>query len=223
MPAKKDLIYPVFLECCAFSPDSYWELIFEDLAYGKAPTGTYISRNFLCCSYKNKDFSYKIERKDPKILFDDIYSLLSKKLGLMSEKEVVSKRTLFSSKEKVIHESYQTWSNIKKKNVKDAIYEKYAIDMKKKHGLSVSETKKLLTYIYICMIFKSVTSKDIFFEDDKITHIDGLEFEDGKVILTRSLCSGGSYSAHQELENKEILDIPLLWEKYIKNTLRIKV
>src|SRR3990167_10750992 len=105
MPAKKDLIYPVFLECCAFSPDSYWELIFEDLAYGKAPTGTYISRNFLCCSYKNKDFSYKIERKDPKILFDDIYSLLSKKLGLISQKEKDKRKLDFTKLEKDIKKS----------------------------------------------------------------------------------------------------------------------
>ena len=47
MPIKKEIVYPVFLECCEFSVDSFWENIFEDLAYGKTPYGTYINKNFL--------------------------------------------------------------------------------------------------------------------------------------------------------------------------------
>ena len=73
---KKEIIYPVFLECCQFTIDSFWENIFEDLAYGKTPYGTYINKDFLCCSYKDKEFSYKIERKDSEKLYKDIYNLL---------------------------------------------------------------------------------------------------------------------------------------------------
>ena len=37
MPIKKEIIYPVFLECCEFSSDTFWANVFEDLAYGKTP------------------------------------------------------------------------------------------------------------------------------------------------------------------------------------------
>jgi hypothetical protein len=68
MPVKREIVYPVFLECCQYADDIFWENVFEDLAYGKPPYGTYISKGFLCCSFKNKEFSYKIERKDCKIV-----------------------------------------------------------------------------------------------------------------------------------------------------------
>ena len=63
MLVKKELLYPIFLECSQHADDTFWENIFEDLAYGKAPYGTYISKDFLCCGYKKKEFSYKIEKK----------------------------------------------------------------------------------------------------------------------------------------------------------------
>ena len=87
MPVKREIIYPIFLECCQFADDIFWETIFEDLAYGRAPSGTYISKDFLNCSYKNKEFSYKIERKDPENIYNDIYKLLTEKLGILSQKE----------------------------------------------------------------------------------------------------------------------------------------
>ena len=83
MVIKRDIIYPVFLECCKYANDSFWENIFEDLAYGKTPYGTYINKNFLCCSYKNKEFSYKIERKDSYQLYNDIYNLLTNLISLV--------------------------------------------------------------------------------------------------------------------------------------------
>ena len=92
MPVKQEIIYPFFLETCQYCNDIFWETIMEDLAYGKPPHGTYISKGFLCCSYKNKEFSYKLERKDPKILYQNIYDLLTEKLGILSYKEKAQKR-----------------------------------------------------------------------------------------------------------------------------------
>ena len=63
MPLRKEIVYPIFLECCQYTEDTFWESIFTDLAYGKPPYGTYISKGFLCCTHKKKDFSYKIEKK----------------------------------------------------------------------------------------------------------------------------------------------------------------
>jgi hypothetical protein len=216
MPIKKELVYPFFLECFQYLDDVFWENIFEDLAYGIAPYGTYISKDFLCCAYKNKEFSYKIERKPPDILYEEIYKLLKEKLGILSQKEKVKKKTNFYEIEKNIKESRNQWSNIRKKNIKDILYEKYVIDMKEKHNLSIKQAKYLLSVILLSVMFKIISSKDISFEDGKIQHIEGIEFENGEVIVKKSLCSHNIKNI--ENQNNEMSDTLLSenWIKYLK-------
>ena len=95
---KREIIYSIFLECSDFCTDNYWKNIFEDLAYGQAPYGTYISKGFFCCNYKNKEFSYKIEKKDARKLFDDICGLC-KKIGLLSHDDKIQKKIDFQKKD----------------------------------------------------------------------------------------------------------------------------
>jgi hypothetical protein len=218
MPVKKEIVYPVFLECCQFSNDVFWENIFEDLAYGKAPYGTYISKDFLCCSYKTKEFSYKIERKDPKILYDDIYELLTQKLGILSLKEKTQKKIDFHEIEKNIKQSRQDWSSIRKKNIKDYMYEQYVIDMKHKYSLSLKQCKFLLAIIMISITFKTITSKDIIYKDDKIQQITSIDFAKGKIILNKPLCSADSQNISDtpEIEESECKLIRTNWEKYLE-------
>ena len=78
-------VYPIFLQCCVLCSDPFWETVFNDLVYGKTPCGTYIHNNFLCCGYKNKEFTYKIDEEiDAQVLHDDIMSLFRDRLGLLS-------------------------------------------------------------------------------------------------------------------------------------------
>jgi hypothetical protein len=213
MPIKKEIIYPVFLECCKFSTDSFWENMFEDLAYGKTPHGTYINKNFLCCSYKNKEFSYKIERKDPIELYTDIYNLLTKKLGMMSHMEKIKKRVDFEETESRIKEFRQDWGNIRKKNIKDLLVERYVIDMKNKHSLTVKQSTYLLSIIFIAIVFKVITSKDIEYSDNKIQNIDGIEFTTKKIIIKRNIYDIDiSFSPEIFMDKKLMADN---WEKYL--------
>ena len=213
MPIKKEIIYPVFLECCKFSTDSFWENMFEDLAYGKTPHGTYINKNFLCCSYKNKEFSYKIERKDPIELYTDIYNLLTKKLGMMSHMEKIKKRVDFEETESRIKEFRQDWGNIRKKNIKDLLVERYVIDMKNKHSLTVKQATYLLSIIFIAIVFKVITSKDIEYSDNKIQNIDGIEFTQKKIIIKRNIYDIDiSFSPEIFMDKKLMADN---WEKYL--------
>lgn len=216
---RRELLYPIFLEAIAHAEDPYWETVFEDLAYGKCPYGTYISRGFLISSYKGKEFSYSFNDKDSNQIYNDVYNLLKTKLGIFSLREKEKKKVLFHSMEKDIKESRNDWSKIRRKNIKDIMFNQYAIDMKKKYNLDVKETKKLLTLITICMLFKTITSKDITYEDDKITSIEGIDFENKKVLLQRPLCS-------HIYEKDESFEIPNLmsanWEKFLEE-LDIKV
>ena len=216
MPTKKEIVYPVFLECCGHADDVFWENIFEDLAYGKPPYGTYISKGFLCCSYKNKEFSYKIERKESKILYEEIYKLLTEKLGILSHKEKAKKRLDFYEIEKDIKKSREEWSTIRRKNIKDIMYEKFAIDMKRKYSLTIKQCKFLLAIIFISIMFKTISSKDITYKDDKIYSINGIEFSKGKInIINPIFQEETTIEGDNENDNSEY--IYENWNKYLDN------
>jgi hypothetical protein len=217
---KKEIIYPVFLECCQFTIDSFWENIFEDLAYGKTPYGTYINKDFLCCSYKDKEFSYKIERKDSEKLYKDIYNLLVNKLGILSQKEKNKKRVDFHETESKIKKYRQTWGNIRKKNIKDLLVERYVIDMKNKYLLSLKQSKHLLSVIFIAIVFKVIVSKDIQYSDGKIQHIDGVEFTKKNIIIKRNI-----YDIEISFSPEIMIDKKLMsenWNKFLTAMRKIK-
>ena len=156
-------------------------------------------------------------------MYDDIYKLLTEKLGILSHKEKARKRLDFHELEKNIKDSRQDWSSIRRKNIKDIMYEKYVIDMKHKHSLSIKQCKYLLSIILISIMFKTITSKDITYKDDKIQNIAGLEFVKGKGILKRPLCSQDSENITDspELDDFEMKTMLENWERYLK-TLRDK-
>lgn len=215
MTIKKEILYPMFLECFQFTTDSFWENVFEDLAYGKTPYGTYINKNFLCCNYKNKEFSYKIEKKDPMQLYNDVYNLLVKKLGLLSVRDKLNKKIDFNNIEEDLKNTRKNWNNIRKKNIKDLLIENYVINMKNKYNLNVSQSRKLISTIFIGLIFKVFSVKDINYDNGVIESINGITFEDNKVILERDI-----YDIENDYRKCILIDKPLIsdnWEKYLNN------
>ena len=214
MTIKKEIIYPIFLECCQYTTDIFWENVFEDLSYGKTPYGTYITKDFLCCNYKDKEFSYKIEKnKEPEQLYTDIFNLLSKKLGLLSQRDKIKKKIDFYNIEEEIKEGRKNWSSIRKKNIKDLLIEKYVIDMKNKYSLTIKQSKYLLSIIFIAMVFKVITVKDINYENGKISHIEGIDFKKKQIIILRDV-----YSLESSFNSCILIEPNLMsynWEKYL--------
>lgn len=220
MPIKKEIVYPIFLECCQFTNDIFWENIFEDLAYGKTPYGSYITKGFLCCNYKDKEFSYKIVSDDAEKVYTDVYNILSKRLGILSGKEKIKKKIDFHEVEKDIKRSRQTWKSIRKKNIKDLLIEHYVIDMKKKHKLTLKQSKYLLTLIFMALIFKAISSKDISYENGRITNITGIKFNTGCIIVKRNIYHNNKTILPQVIPEKKMLLEN--WAKYIKKLKKIE-
>jgi|TARA_Y100000389_G_scaffold202830_1_gene249380 hypothetical protein len=221
MPIKKDIVYPVFIECLQFTEDIFWENIFEDLAYGKTPYGTYISKDFLCCKYKKKDFSYKIERKDPEILYEEVYNLLANKLGLLSSAEKIKKKKMITDLETNLKNSGKNWIDIKKKNIKETLIELYVTKMKNKYFLSISQARYLLSIIFIAIVFKVITNKDIEYENGVIHNIKGIDFIKKQIIVEKDL-----YNLEVSFAPEIVLDKNLMvdsWEKYLKDLKRTSV
>jgi len=213
MAIKKEILYPVFLECLQFINDAFWENIFEDLAYGKTPYGTYINKDFLCCNYKNKEFSYKIEKKDPKTLYNDIYSLLGKKLGILSIRDKTNRQIDFQNIENELKECRKNWSNIRKKNIKDLLIERYVLNMKNKYSLSYKQAQTLLSTIFIGLVFKVISVKDIKYSDGNITEIEGISFSNKEFKFEKNI-----YGNDIEFRKCILLDKNSMsdnWEKFL--------
>lgn len=221
MSVKKDIIYPIFLECCQYAEDNFWKNIFDDLAIGKTPYGTYINKDFLCCGYKDKEFSYKIEKKHSRKIYNDIYKLLKNKLGILSSKEKLKKRLSFHETEDRIKQSRKTWKDIRKKNIKDLLVERYVIDMKKKYTLSLKQTKYLLSVIFIGIVFKVFLTKDIHYKDGKIIHIDGIQFTHKNIMLEREIYDVDVQSSNEAVKNNQ-KKMSENWEKYLENLRKLK-
>ena len=217
MPLKKEIVYPIFLECCQHASSTFWENVFEDLAYGKTPYGTYISKDFLCCSYRKKDFSYKIERKDAKQVHKEVHDLLVTKLGLFSPQERVKQKKAFDEYESNMRFSRNSWSSIRKKSIKELLIELFVTRMKNKHSLTLKQSRHLLSAIFMAMVFKVITSDDIEYEEGGIQSIDGIEFSKGQVIINRDLYDLNACSAPRLVPGKSRMSDN--WTKYLK-TLR---
>lgn len=221
MPIKKEIVYPMFLKCCQYADDVFWENVFEDLAYGKTPYGTYISKDFLCCSYKKKEFSYKIEKKEEKVLYTEIYELLTKKLGLLSQREKLKKKKIFTDIENTIKDSRKTWGDIRKKNMKELLIELYVTNMKAKFSLTINQARFLLSVILMAMTFKVITGDDINYENGKIISIDGIDFAKKQVLIERDLYTVDvSFGPHIVIDTKTMAEN---WEKYLDTLRRITI
>ena len=213
MPVKKEIIYPIFLECCEFIEDTFWKNVFEDLSYGKCPYGTYITKDFFCCNYKNKEFSYKIEKKDPKTLYSDIYSLLGKKLGILSIRDKTNRQIDFQNIENELKECRKNWSNIRKKNIKDLLIERYVLSMKNKYSLSYKQAQTLLSTIFVGLVFKVISVKDIKYSDGNITEIEGISFSNKEFKFEKNI-----YGNDIEFRKCILLDKNSMsdnWEKFL--------
>jgi hypothetical protein len=70
----------------------------------------------------------------------------------------------------------------------------------------------------ISITFKTITSKDIIYKDDKIQQITSIDFAKGKIILNKPLCSADSQNISDtpEIEESECKLIRTNWEKYLE-------
>ena len=211
---KREIIYPFLVECCRYTDDTFWKNIFEELAFGTTPYGTYLVKDHLTCGYKDKEFAYKIEKKSPEILYKEITILLKEKLGLLSREEIIRKKTESKKYEENNEKLKNDWLSIKRKNIKDLLIERYVIKMKRKHSLTTSQAKYLLSVIFIAFIFKTLTPEDIDYRNGEILNIEGIEFETGKINLKRDIYDLEPNVSPDIIIDKQLMEIH--WYDYLE-------
>lgn len=180
MYGKSELIYPKFIECIQFTQDIFWKNIFQDLSYGKCPYGIYITNNFICCNYKDKKFSYNINfNKSPFTIYNDIIDIFKNKFGLLSNKDKINNNKQILDIEQELSDIIKknSWIDIKKKNIKLLLIQKFIIDKAKEYSLEVQQIKKLFNQIIIGLLLKTINKNDIVYNNCKIQDINCLCFD----------------------------------------------
>jgi len=173
--SAKEIIYPHFLHCCQETEDHYWKYIFEDLSYGRAPYGVYFTKGFMCCGFKGKEFSYRV---DPNIpvpqLFKEVKTILKSKLGIQSSSDILSSREKFekTAESLALHEC-SDWNLIKKKEVRCLLLENFIISQNS--GFNRAQQKKLLSSLMLAIQLKIIINEDIIIHSGNIVEIEKWE------------------------------------------------
>jgi hypothetical protein len=183
---KKTIYYPIFIQCLSNISDPFWRFVYEDMAYGKCPYGLYLQKNYLCCSIKNKEFTYKIEYEKPiEEIYNDTYHLLKNRVGILSEKEKLIQREKLQ-KLKLNHKKDE-WINVKKKMIRDTLLENFVLQKAHSFFLSINVSKKVLALVIIGLMFKTLNSKDIVYVNGYIHDIHGFIFQPKRVLVTKNI------------------------------------
>ena len=204
MPLKRDVLYPIFLRCLPFIDDLFWRETFEELSYGNCYQGSYISKGFLCSNIKGKEFVYKFIDKEPEKIYTDISKLLKEKLNIMSKND---RKILIGEFEEVERElkkiKSMEWAEIKKKSLKDILFQNFLIKNKNTYGFRESQVKCLYNAINLGLMLKTIKNSDIVYEDGEIKEIKGFIFSKGKYRIEIDIYAGLDEEVSKNMGKKD--------------------
>ena len=205
MPLKRDVIYPIFLKCICYSEnDTFWKETFEELSYGICFQGSYINKGFICSNVKGKEFTYKFIDKEPEKIYNDITKLFKEKLNIMSKNDRIILINEFEEVEKNLKNIKNSdWNDIKKKSLKDILFQNFLIKSKKKYELSDYQLKKIYNSINLALMLKSIKNTDIIYDKGEIKEIKGISFSKGKYQIDIDIYSGLDDEVSKVSEKRE--------------------
>ena len=209
--SRKEIVYPICLECVIYAETQFWKQVFEDLVYGITPTGTYLFNNMLVCKQKGKEFAVPLDtHTDPKELYDVVYSKLSSvlKLSTSTEKKKILDDTLCRAQ---IESKHENWTSIKKKSIKDMLIIEYLLSNKREYNLTDKQIKELKTIIDMGLIFKTIDSKDILYKDGIIENIRGIGFNNKETIIEDNVIDYRPISVESTTVQPQIKKISDIW------------
>lgn len=203
----KEIIFPHFLHCCQETDDLYWKYIFEDFSYGRAPYGVYFTKGFMCCGFRGKEFSYKVDQNKPTPeLFQEVKSILQTKLGIQSREDRQLQREKFDkSAAQLSLAECNDWNDVKRKEVRGLLLERFILD--KCHGQTRSQTKKALATLMLSLQLKIISADNIILENGIILDIESWE------TLRESSIQEWDFDSKRKNESNGKKKIMSLWKE----------
>lgn len=205
MVLKREVVYPIFLKCVQFVQDDvFWRETFEELSYGICYGGAYITKGVLCSKVKGKEFVYKFIDKEPERVFNDVMRLLREKLNIMSKNERKAMiDEMMEIEQSVAQLKNMEWGEIKKKSIKDILFQNFLIKMKYQYDLRDVQMKKLYNTINLGLMLKSLKNSDILYRNGEIQEIRGFNFSRGRCRVDLDIYSGLEEECNKSVEKKD--------------------
>lgn len=198
-----NILFPLFLKCYDITTDIYWINIFEKLAYGKPPFGTYIVDDTLRCNYKNREFIYFIDTtKDIRVIFKEITELLEYKLDMKS--------TYLPE----MNETITSWSDVRKKSDKEMYIQLYVIKLMKKYSIDIIDARELLFKIIIYVTLNYISNNNIIYNGNFIDDITNIRMKNNKITIDKDRDIPSNKST--KIVNKKL---STKWEKHLNKIL----
>lgn len=146
--------YPKFLQCCSETENVKYINILEDAAMG-------ISSKYI------KDINSET--------FTDYNDTIHLYKNLSTKKLLNIVTTLIEE------DCPAFWSDIRKKDDKDTLIERFVVNKQKEYSLSLDKVRELYKYIMNNMYSKNISSENIVIRNGDIFMIEGIQFDSGKV------------------------------------------
>jgi hypothetical protein len=187
---KKNILrFPILLEVSLRQKNTFWADVFQNLAYGKAPYGSYVTASsFIVSKNKGHEFTYFLgeQNKPAEEIGAELIDILTKKMNFMSITDRLDKLKKFRNiKDKLKKKLWNSkWADVRKKKSKDQLIEMYVLTLKDKNKFSFSTVKTLLSAIIIGLIFKQIDSDNIRMKEGKIVDISNIRVKNNTWTLT---------------------------------------
>lgn len=179
MSEKASAKYPIFLQCTAYTLDEYWIDILRECSLGKFPKGlTILHNNTMRVTVGKKKYEMIPMHDDPLEMFKLCMEVFKSKLGMTSSRDHKAKNKHFEHvKSQNAPHLHTTWDEVKKHKVeKDSCLNDYVLRLQRRHDLTTDETIHVARLIRCGLLFKSIDSKSIEFDDGRIVTISNLKY-----------------------------------------------
>jgi hypothetical protein len=190
-----EVIYPVFIECCQYTTDAFWETIFMKLAMGIPPHCSTMTTKCICTA----NSQFKFADKDAMTIYTELHRVFSANLD---------ERTEFTK-----CNSRDSWSTIRKKSTKDLLFEMFVLQMKKEYELTTHQSRHLLSFIMLAVVLKTINAEDIVYENQQIVRIESISFERNKIIFSNDLEKMIDVTSNEQKQSLSFMHTN--WERYV--------
>lgn len=215
------ILYPFVLECCKDCKEPFIKTVFEEIAQGKAPSGTRITDDHMLVSPFG---SCNLAQPD----YTQIMSLINEVIR-KGKKDLQNVLLRYYQNAEEKKNSYTKWSDIRKKSVKMFLLEEYALTLQHKLGMSDNETRKFFESLLRALDLKTITTKDVVYDPNThcVSQVRGVEMRNGKVYVVGTKSgssghSGGNLSLSVMFLSASNKDVPKkidpveVWNSYVQ-------
>lgn len=223
--------HPVFLRCCQFLSDPFWVFLFEDMAYGKCPYGVVIQDECMYCILRGREFTYSLQQsKSPEEICNDLCHILSTKLNILSQQDHFRFRDECQVHTKNYMEGIHSWNDIRKKNLKDVLLEKYSLTQKAKYDYTNRLTHTLFAVIFIGLQFKTILHRQIEYHHHTVQKIHGITCEPRRIVcaynvfITKTTTNNNISNTSNKVPRRSVststMRMSHAWKRYLLSLLQ---